>query len=538
MPAGPSPDNLEPDPELFWQAMYSRDRRFDGRFFVGTITTGIYCRSTCPISWGHPTHIKWFPSAAAAEAAGFRPCLRCRPDASPGSPAWLGTWAVVSHALKLIFQGALDEGGVEQLAERVGIGSRHLRRLFEQHLGASPLKIARSHRAHVARNLITQTRVPITEIAFGTGFRSIRQFNHTVRTTFGLSPRGLRRLRGTSETSVTESGIVVQLPYCPPIDWTCLIRFLRSRATPGVEIIEGTSYRRTIEVEGTEGAIEVWNEAESAHLLMRVILPEYERLMQVVQRVRRMFDLGTDALRIGENLAQDPRLSTMVRERPGLRVPAAWDGFEIAVRAVLGQQLMSVDPPTLVGRLVQTLGKPVQISVRGLSHLFPRAQVLAEANLPELGVPRAQAKTIRALAYALSVGAFAFDSCKNLEDTLSRLRAIPGLDEGAACYIAMRSFGEADALPYTDRGLRCALATRKSPVAPAEVLRVFELFKPWRAYAAMHFWAAMQQTAEPCRSPLPRRHQGARHTPGLRDSKPSVFGSLPGRVCPTALSLE
>lgn len=484
-------EDLEIDAAFCWQALYSRDARFDGRFFVGTVTTGIYCRSTCPISCGHPTHIRWFRSAAAADAAGFRPCKRCRPDTSPGSSAWFGTWAVVSHSLKLISQGALDEGNLEQLAERVGIGSRHLRRLFDQHLGASPLKIARLHRVNVAKSLITETDLPITEIAFSTGFRSIRQFNHSVQTTFRQSPTELRRLHGTSEGSVSERGIVIELPYRSPFSWASMIQFLGARATPGVEIIEDGFYRRTIEIDDTAGAIEVWDEPEHDRLLMRVILPKYDGLMQVVRRSRRLFDLGADAVHIGHHLGQYPRLSKMLAERSGLRMPGAWDGFELAVRAILGQQLTAVDAPTLAGRLVQGFGKPVDVPIRGLSYLFPQPKILAEGNLRAIGVPQAQAKTIRSLAHALSVGSFSFDSSKGLEDTLARLRTIPGLDERAVCYIAMRSFGEPDALPYTENGLRQAVATDNRSISPTELLRTFETFRPWRAYAAMHFAAAM-----------------------------------------------
>ena len=219
--------NLELDPAFCWQAVYSRDHRFDGLFFAGIASTGVYCRPICPVSFGHPESVHWFQSAAAAEAAGFRPCRRCRPDTAPGSSAWYGTWAVVSRALKLISEGALDGGNLESLAERVGIGSRHLRRLFQRHLGASPLKIARSHRVLVARNLIAQTQLPIAEIAKGTGFRSIRQFNHSVRTAFGKSPTALRRLHRTPAVRDPLGGIVVHLPYRPPFDWPSLIQFFK-----------------------------------------------------------------------------------------------------------------------------------------------------------------------------------------------------------------------------------------------------------------------------------------------------------------------
>jgi AraC family transcriptional regulator of adaptative response / DNA-3-methyladenine glycosylase II len=495
-PAGGKP---ELDSAFCWQAAYSRDRRFDGRFFAGVDSTGVYCRSICPVSFGRPANVQWFPSATAAEAAGFRPCKRCRPDSSPGSPAWFGTLAVVSHALKLISQGALDNGNLEQLAERVGIGSRHLRRLFGQHLGTSPLKIARSHRLHAARKLILETKVAITEIASRAGFRSIRQFNHSVRTAFGQSPIRLRLLQGASKRIDREPGIVVHLPYRTPFDWSSTIEFIKARVTPDVEAVEDDCYRRTIEIGDIVGAIEVWHEAHHARLSMRVIISNCDCLMQVVQRARRMFDLEADTVHIEQHLSQDARLARMLAERPGLRLPGAWDGFELAVRAILGQQLTVVDTPVLAQRLVRAFGRPVQTPIHGLSHVFPRPEILAEANLTNIGVPADQAATICSLAHAVLAGKLAFNSSKSLKGALSRLHGHPGLNESVASYIAMRSCGEPDSLPHTDRGLRQALATDGRPVSPAELLRIFRTFKPWRAYAAMHFSAAMQKSGRPTR---------------------------------------
>ncbi len=405
--------------------------------------------------------------------------------------------AVVSKALKLISEGALDNGNLEQLAERVGIGSRHLRRLFNQHWGTSPLKIARFHRLQSARNLILESKVVIPEIASRTGFGSIRQLNHSVLTTFGRSPSQLRLQQGASRRIVRESGIVVHLPYRSPFDWSSMIEFLKARATPGVEAVENDCYGRTIEIADAVGAIEVWHEADHARLSMRVILPSCERLMQVVQRVRRMFDLETDVVHIGQHLSHDPRLAKMLAERPGLRVPGVWDGYELAVRAVLGQQLTVVDAPALFRRLVRTFGRPIQFSIPGLSHLFPQPGILAEANLANIGIPADQAATISSLARAVLAGKLDFNSNKSLQGALSRLCAHPGLNQGVTSYIAMRSFGEPDALPNTDQGLRQALASHAKPVSPAELLSIFQGFKPWRAYAAMHFSVAMQKVAEP-----------------------------------------
>lgn len=491
--------NLELDPTFCWQAVYSRDRRFDGRFFAGITSTGVYCRPICPASFGAPNNVRWFHSAGAAELAGFRACKRCRPDTSPGSSAWFGTWAVVSHAVKLISQGALNEGNLEQLAERVGIGSRHLRRLFQRHLGASPLKIARSHRVQIARNLIVETGLSAREIASCTGFASIRQFNHSVKTTFGQSPSELRRLHGASPADARQTGVVVYLPYRRPFDWNLLLRFLGARATPGVEAVEDEIYRRTIEIEGMIGAIEVWDEANQDRLAMRVRLPRYDCLLQVVQRASGLFDLGSDGQHIGRHLGRHRKLAGMVAERPGLRVPGAWDGFELAVRAVLGQQLTTVDSPALAERIVRTFGRPAGMRIPGLSHVFPKAETLAEAKLEESGVARRRAETIRCLARAVLNGKLVFNGYQNSEGRLAALRSLPHMDEGTVSYIAMRSLGEPDAVPCGDSGLRRVLGNHVlgnhgKEASPMELLHVFEKFKPWSAYAAMHLWAVSEQT--------------------------------------------
>jgi AraC family transcriptional regulator of adaptative response / DNA-3-methyladenine glycosylase II len=484
--------NMELDPAFCWQAVYSRDRRFDGRFFAGISTTGLYCRTTCPASFGAPNNVRWFHSAAAAEAAGFRPCKRCRPDTSPGSAAWFGTWAVVSHALKLISQGALNQGNLERLADRVGIGSRHLRRLFHQHLGASPLKIARSQRVQVARNLIVQTSLPAREIARCAGFASLRQFNHSVKTMFGLSPTELRRQQETYAAGETQSRVVVYLPYRAPFDWQSLLLFLQPRATRGVEVVDGESYRRTIAMDGAVGAIEVWDEPSHTRLALRVILPQYDSLLQVVQRVRRLFDLGADTLHIGRHLAQDSSIAAMVAARPGLRAPGAWDGFELAVKAALGEQLTAAGAPELAERLVQALGESVQAPMGGLSRLFPRPEVLAEASLAELGIPSEPAEAIRSLARAVVAGKLTFDGYENLADTLSRLGDVMKVDEGVASYIAMRSLGEPDVVPTSDLDLLQALGPGQRAASRPQLLRAFERYRPWRTYAAMHLWAAAQ----------------------------------------------
>jgi AraC family transcriptional regulator of adaptative response / DNA-3-methyladenine glycosylase II len=481
--------DLEIDPAICWQAIHSRDRRFDGRFFAGVLTTRIYCRPICPGPLGNPNNVRWYPSAASAEADGLRPCRRCRPHTSPGTPAWRGTSAVVSRALKLISEGELDAGSVDALAERVGLGPRHLRRLFLQHLGATPVKIASTRRVHFARNLLDQTDFPITKIASYSGFNSIRQFNHAMRATFGKSPSRLRALHSGSKSPADHRGIALYLPYRPPFDWETLISFLKAQATPGTEVIDQGSYRRTIEINGQAGEIEVRSEANESRLRVQVKLPSYEQLMLVVERVRRIFDLGADPLQITSHLAKDPRFSEMLKARPGLRVPGAWDAFEIAVRAVLGQQLTFVDAKPVIAQLVRSYGKPIKSSVPGLTHLFPRPEVLVAANLSSFAMPPARAETIRALARAACQGKLSLTACTSLDDIISRLCTIPGMGRRRAMYTAMRAFGEPDAFPSSDLGLRRALNNGRTPLSEAEFQNLAENWRPWRAYAAIYLWA-------------------------------------------------
>jgi AraC family transcriptional regulator of adaptative response / DNA-3-methyladenine glycosylase II len=476
-------------PSIWWQALYSRDQRFDGRFFIGAATTKIYCRPICPVPFAKPNNLVWFACAAAAEGAGFRPCRRCRPETSPGTPAWLGTSAIVSRALRLISEGALDESSVEDLAARVGIGSRQLRRLFVEHLGASPVKIAITHRVHFARNLIEETDLPITKIALSAGFTSIRQFNHAVRAICGESPTELRRGRGDFHAS-PQTGLVIRLQYRAPLDWTALVDFLRLRATPGVELVQDGAYQRTISVGDAAGIIDVRPDKTGPALMVRIELPGYQALMKVVQRVRRIFDLGADPLRIADDLSRDQRLKPLLEQSPGLRVPGVWDGFELAVHAILGQQLTAIDSTILAGRLTEAFGEPLQTSVQGLTHLFPRPEDLVDADLSKVGIHGARAATVRALARAVCSEELTFTASITLEEAIWRICNIRGIGENTAHYIAMRALGEPDAFPFADPGVRSSLGKGGNPTSPPEVLRAAKGWRPWRAYAAMHLCAA------------------------------------------------
>jgi len=502
---------MELDATRCYRALLARDARFDGRFFTAVRTTGIYCRPICPPPTPKAVNVRFFACAAAAEAAGFRACLRCRPQAAPGTPAWMGSSAVVSRALRLIGADALDDGDVESLAARVGLGGRQLRRLFAEHLGASPAQVARARRVHFARALVDDTDLPMAEVAFAAGFRSIRQFNHAIRAHFRESPRRLRarRLRrdvhadaraGTKAASVDvvgrdapSPGLVVRLSYRPPLDWAGLLRFLARRATPGVEVVDGDVYRRTIGTPDAHGEIEVRHAAADRHLVMEVRLSEHDDLIQVVERARRLFDLAADPLRIIGELRRRPELRAAVAARSGVRVPGAWDGFELAVRAVLGQQVTVAGATTLAGRLVAAFGTPVASASAGLTHLFPAAHVVAAADLAPIGIPRARAATIRALAAAVADGTLRLDAALDLDDAIARLVAIPGVGEWTAHYIAMRALGEADAFPASDLGLRRALGNGAGPLAARDVERMAEAWRPWRAYAAMHLWATLEE---------------------------------------------
>lgn len=502
---------MELDATRCYRALLARDARFDGRFFVAVRTTGIYCRPICPAPPPKAVNVRFFVCAAAAAAAGFRACLRCRPEAAPGTPAWLGSSAVVSRALRLIAADALDDGDVEGLAARVGLGARQLRRLFAEHLGASPAQIARVRRVHFARALLDDSELPIGEVAFAAGFRSIRQFNHAVRAHFGDAPRRLRARRRPAPRSTgarasggagvrplasvhapAPRGLVVRLTYRPPFDWPALLRFLARRATPGVEVVDGDVYRRAIGTAGAPGEIEVRQPRGERHLLMEIRVPDHDDLIQVVERARRLFDLGADPLRITRQLRRGPELRAAVDARPGLRVPGAWDGFELAVRAVLGQQVTVAGATTLAGRLAATFGTPVQAHGAGLARLFPTAAVLAAADLTPIGIPRARAATIRALATAVVDGSLRLDAALGLDDAIARLAAIPGIGDWTAQYVAMRALGEADAFPASDLGVRQALGNGAGPLPVDQVRRMAEAWRPWRAYAAMHLWARLE----------------------------------------------
>jgi len=382
--------------ESRYRAFVARDRRFAGRFVAAVTTTGVYCRPGCPARLPRRDHVRFYACAAAAEAAGFRACMRCRPDAAPGSPAQAGTSATVARALRLIADGAADsldgDRGVEALAGRLGVGARHLRRLFAEQLGASPIAVAQTRRAHFARQLLEQTALPIAEVALASGYASIRRFNGAIRRTFARTPTELRK-----KAIASDDQMILRLPFRPPLDWESLLAFLAARATPGVESVSGGEYRRSFALDGAAGVLTVRALDESA--LALAVRADARALQQAVARARRLFDLDGDPHAVAAHLALDGKLAPLVGARPGLRVPGAWDAFEVVVRAVLGQQVAVRAATTMAGRLAARFGEPLD-GGGAIDRLFPTAQALARARIDRLraiGLTQRRAETIVAV---------------------------------------------------------------------------------------------------------------------------------------------
>src|ERR1700722_9791208 len=474
-----------------YRAISTRDARFDGRLFVGVKTTGVYCRPICPARTPKFENVSFYLSAAAAQEAGFRPCLRCRPETSPDLAFWRGTTNTVSRALALIEAGGLDVADVEGLADRLGVGARQLRRLFYKHVGASPIAVAQTRRVLLAKQLIHETSLPMAEVALASGFNSVRRFNETFLHLFGRSPATLRRSR--DKTRREAGALSVRLAYRPPYDWDAMLSFLRDRAIPGVEIVSDNIYRRTIAIGDNSGVISVAPDVKN-RVNISVRFPDISALPQIIARVRRGFDLAAHPHTIGAHTSLDPVLAPLVSARPGLRVPGAWDGFELAVRAIFGQQITVPAATELLGRLVQSHGLRLSAAMKdheGLSHLFPLPARLAKADLADLGMPGARAMAAMSLARTISADPAIFSRGASLEDAIAKLRALPGIGEWTAQYIAMRELREPDAFPAADIGLLRAMATADGQrPSPAGLLSRAECWRPWRAYAALHLWAA------------------------------------------------
>jgi AraC family transcriptional regulator of adaptative response / DNA-3-methyladenine glycosylase II len=482
---------MDLDHDACYRALKLRDARFDGRFFTAVRTTKIYCRPICPARTPLSKNVTFFPTAAAAQEAGFRPCLRCRPETAPDMGAWRGTSNTVSRGLALIELGALDASCVEELATRLGLGERQLRRLFRVHLGASPIAVAQTRRILLAKQLVHETRLPMTEIAFAAGFGSVRRFNETFQAMYGRPPSELRRLCG-EDIAVADGGeLSLLLRYQPPYDWPAMLEFLRARAIPGMERVADNSYTRTFSLGGAQGAVRV-RPAEGNALRVDIRTGKLSILPGIIARLRRVFDLAADPLAIAAHLATDPSLAPLVSRRPGLRVPGAWDGFELAMRAVLGQQITVAGAVQLAGRMVAQYGEPLRRSDDdGLSHVFPEPAALARAKLTSLGMPASRAATLSAIAVAVVANPDLLGAHLGLEEAIKRLRSIRGVGEWTAQYIALRQLREPDAFPAADIGLLRAFADEEGRrPAASELLEKAEKWRPWRAYAAQHLWTS------------------------------------------------
>ena len=485
---------MEMSDDARYLALTTRDARFDGRFFTGVKTTGIYCRPICPARTPLRKNVVFFGSAAAAQAAGFRPCLRCRPESSPDLGAWKGTSNTVSRALALIEAGVLDAADLAGLADRLGVGERQLRRLFRQHLGVSPIAVAQTRRVLLAKQLIHETRLPMTEVALASGFGSVRRFNETFQSLYDRPPAKLRR-GGGGEQSADGGWVRLRLPYTPPYDWAWMMRFQRDHVVAGVEIATPERYARSIGVGDAAGLIVVERGAGD-FLEVAVRFPDLSALPAIIARVRRKFDLAADPAAINAHLGRDPVLAPLVARRPGLRAPGAWDGFELAARAILGQQVSVAAACKLGARLTALHGRPLPPDLAGLipgiTHVFPSAAELAGVDLSTMPMPRSRSRALESLARAAADDPGLLAPRRDLAHAIETLKALPGVGEWTAQYIAMRELREPDAFPAGDVALMRALQVPGSPRPDAAgVLARAEAWRPWRAYACFHLWASL-----------------------------------------------
>jgi AraC family transcriptional regulator of adaptative response / DNA-3-methyladenine glycosylase II len=481
---------MDMQPEHCYRALTARDARFDGLFFVGVSTTGIYCRPVCPARTPRSERCHFFSHAAGAEAAGFRPCLRCRPELAPGSAPVDAVSRIARAAAARIEAGALNEHSLDELAAEFELSSRQLRRVIEQELGVTPVELAQTQRLLLAKRLLTDTELPMTEVAFASGFASLRRFNDLFRARYRLSPTGLRSRAG--QPRAQQDSLELKLAYRAPLHWESLAGFLAGRGASAVERLDGPRYWRTIELQGKRGWVsaEPWL-GESA-LRLSLSLSLVPVLQPLLSRLRQMFDLNAEPALIDAHLAQDELLRPLLKRTPGLRVPGCFDGFELAMRAILGQRISVRAASTLAGRIATHLGEPITTPIETLNRLSPGAGRLAGTSVAELGglgIGRQQAEAIRALARACADGRLRLEPGADAERMLDQLRALPGVGEWTAQYVAMRALRQPDAFPHADLGLRKAL----TDMPPGQILARAEPWRPWRAYAAFHLWASLIQ---------------------------------------------
>lgn len=514
------------DFEQCYRAILSRDRRFDGRFVTAVTSTGIYCRPSCPAQTPKRENVRFFRVPAAAQAAGFRACKRCRPDVSPGSPDWDVRADLTARALRLIADGVVDVSGVSGLAQRLAVSERHLYRQLVAEVGAGPLALARTRRAQTARLLVESTPMQLTDVAYAAGYGSIRQFNDAFREAFGSTPSQAREKAAKSIALSGNGAIVLRLAYRPPYHAAGVLDWLGTRAIPGLEEVEGATYRRALQLPRSVAVAEIVapddgfgaascadgaKRSRSAHpmpwsaggagathtngaVTMRLTTEDLRDLTPAVQRCRQLFDLDADPAQISETLAADPMLAPLVAARPGVRVPGAVDGFELACRAVLGQQVTVAGARTLAARMVAAYGKPLVAASGSLTHLFPTAESIAASSPEELGtlgLTRARAATLHALGVEVATGRLELDRGADRVATARALGAIPGIGPWTVGYVAMRALGDPDAMPAADLGLRKASAALGGPESAKDLAARAAAWRPWRSYGAMHLWTSL-----------------------------------------------
>lgn len=476
------------DPRICEQARLSRDARFDGLFFIAVTSTGIFCRPVCPAPSPKPANIRYYANAAAASAAGFRPCLRCRPELAPDSAEFRRADSVIARALKLIHDGGLDDGNVAALAQRVNLSERHLRRLFDEQLGVGPIAVHTTRRLLFAKQLLTETALPITEIAHAAGFQSLRRFNACFRDAYRMAPRDLRR----GNAPAANDALRLRLGYRPPYDFAALLHFLGKRAIPGVERVTATSYERGFGEPENPGWLRITRIANQDALQLEVKIAQTTALPGLVSKIRRMFDLDADPQAIHPALVAHPVLRKAIRQHPGQRVPGGFDGFEVAVRAVLGQQVSVAAARTLAARIVLAFA-PAGIDADALQARFPAPAQLADAPLEGLGITGARAACIRGIARALIEGRVSFAPEQTLDAFVESWTRLPGIGDWTAQYIAMRALSHPDAFPAGDLILRRAAAPDGKLLSEKALRTIAEPWRPWRSYAVLHLWRSTMQ---------------------------------------------
>jgi AraC family transcriptional regulator of adaptative response / DNA-3-methyladenine glycosylase II len=480
---------LHDDFDLCYRALCSRDARFDGRFFTAVTSTGIYCRPVCPAPTPYAQNVRFYSCAAAAEAAGFRACRRCHPESSPGSADWNIRADLAARALRLIADGIVDSEGVSGLASRLAVSERHLHRELVTEVGIGPLALARSRRAQTARLLIDQTNLSLTTIAFAAGFASVRQFNDTMQEVFACAPSELRR--HAQPASNGEGKLSLRLQYRPPFAAEALLAYLGKRSIPGVEEVTAGCYRRTVAFAKSRGIVEIEPMLAGNAVRIHVQLNDLSDLNLLVQRCRRLFDLDADPAAIASVLRVDPLLAPLVDAHPGMRVPGAVNGFEFAVRAIIGQQISVAGARTLVGRLVTALGEPLAVPDGSLTHTFPSPEVIAEANMSKLGITQKRIMALQALAQSIVRQDLVLDASADREETATRLQALPGVGPWTVAYIVMRALSDPDAFPASDLGVRRVFEQYGLAADMKSIMQRTEAWRPWRAYATQYLWAGL-----------------------------------------------